>query len=119
MLAFVIDIIGNEDYDIRFKDIQNDKILEIKPPHKTNGAYVWSPIENSIFYTVDSNNRANQLWYLNIDTKKNILIFEEKNIGHSIDITISNDKKYLFVESLSINTTQIYYYRFIKKGINR
>ena len=120
ILSYAIDTIGNENYDIKFKDIQNNKILEIKLLHNYIRNFVWSPIENAIFYIIYKTNEPRQLWYFNIDTKKSKLLFEEKNIKNSVVMRISDDKTYLFVTSITRNTTKCYYYKFVnKKKINR
>ena len=116
IISYITDINGDEKYDIIFKDILKNKILEIKLPHKITVNYVWSPVENAIFYTISQTNRINQLWYLNIDTKENKLIFEEKHIEYFIWIKKSNDNQYLLINSLSRKTSKCYYYKFISKN---
>jgi Protease II len=119
IIAYIIDKIGNEEYDIEFKNIENNKIYEIKLPHKITEYYIWSPVENAIFYVHRKKEKNYQLWYLNIDTKENILIFEEKNVNNFIKLTKSSDKKYLFLYSIGENVNKCYYYRFCKEKIER
>ena len=119
-LGYSLDLKGSEYYTIFIKDIENNKIIS-KEISETAGGITFSLDDKYIFYTkLDKNHRARKIYRHEIGnfTKEDELIFEEKNEAFTVNIGISSDEKYYFINTSDHNTSEQYYiYSHEKKPI--
>ncbi len=117
-LAYGLDLKGDEDYELIFKDLQTGYILDYKLPTKLPGANIeWAPDNKSVYYvTADSTKRANKLWSYDLDNDISELIYEETDILFDVDFHISACSNYLFVTLSSFDTSEVRYLDLNKKS---
>ena len=112
MLAYSLDLKGSEYFTIYVRRISDNKIVseEIK---ETSGSVTWSLDDKYIFYSkLDKHHRPRRIYRHKIGTrtKKDKLIYEEKDEGFTCGIGISSDEKYFFVATSDLTTSEIYFF---------
>lgn len=112
MLAYSLDLKGSEYFTITVRKISDNKIIseEIK---ETSGSVTWSLDDKYIFYSkLDKHHRPRKIYRHKIGThtKKDKLIYEEKDEGFTCGIEISSDEKYFFVGTSNLTTSEIYFF---------
>jgi len=112
MLAYSLDLKGSEYFTITVRKISDNKIIseEIK---ETSGSVTWSLDDKYIFYSkLDKHHRPRRIYRHKIGThtKKDKLIYEEKDEGFTCGIGISSDEKYFFVAASDLTTSEIYFF---------
>ena len=112
MLAYSLDLKGSEYFTITVRKISDKKIIseEIK---ETSGSVTWSLDDKYIFYSkLDKHHRPRRIYRHKIGThtKKDKLIYEEKDEGFTCGIGISSDEKYFFVVTSDLTTSEIYFF---------
>ena len=117
-LAYNIDTNGSEYFSIFIENIETKEILspEIK---NTTGDIIWSLDNNYIFYVgLDQNHRPTKVFKHKIgsDSKKDLLIYEEKDPSFFCSINLSKTKKYLFIRTADHETSE---YLFINLKLNQ
>ena len=80
----------------------------------TGANYQWINNDTILYTKTDDANRPFQLWSWNIQTKENLLLYNEGNLEMSIsfytsDITLSSDIKYIFISSANYDSNIIYW----------
>ena len=111
-LGYSLDIKGSEYYTIFIRDIKTKKIISKEIP-ETSGGITFSLDDKYIFYSkLDENHRARKIYRheignLNDDDK---LIFEEKSEAFTVNIGLSSDEKYYFINTSDHNTSEQYYF---------
>lgn len=111
ILAFTEDFVGNEEYTLKFKDLNTGEILN-DAIAKVGGSAVFANDNQTVFYLkLDETNRPYQLYRhkLGSDSKEDVLLFEEKDPCFSIGIGKSNDSQIIYLESGSSLTTTTFY----------
>jgi oligopeptidase B len=111
-LGYSLDIKGSEYYTIYIRDIKTKKNVT-KEIIETSGSITFSLDDKYIFYTkLDENHRARKIYRHKIGNfiNKDELIFEEKSEAFSVDIGISSDEKYYFINTSDHNTSEQYYF---------
>ena len=116
-VAYNIDTNGSEYFSIFIEDIETKKTLstEIK---NTTGDIIWSLDNSCIFYVgLDQNHRPTKVFKHKIgsDSKKDLLIYEEKDPSFFCSINLSKTKKYLFIKTADHETSE---YLFINLKLN-
>ena len=111
-LGYSLDIKGSEYYTIFIRDIKTKKIIS-KEISETSGGITFGLDDKYIFYSkLDENHRARKIYRheignLNDDDK---LIFEEKSEAFTVNIGLSSDEKYYFINTSDHNTSEQYYF---------
>jgi len=113
MLAYSLDLKGSEYFTIKIRKISNNKIIseEIK---ETSGNITWSLDDKFIFYSkLDKYHRPRKIYRHTVgaETKKDKLIYEEKDEGFTCGIEISSDEKYYFVSTSDHTTSETYFFK--------
>ena len=111
-LAYSLDIKGSEYYTIFLRDIGSKKIVS-KEIIETSGSITFSLDDKYIFYSkLDNNHRARKIYRHEIGNFKDEdeLIFEEKTEAFTVNISISSDEKYYFINTSDHNTSEQYFF---------
>jgi oligopeptidase B len=111
-LGYSLDIKGSEYYTIYIRDIGTNKLITEKI-EDTSGGITFSLNDKYIFYSkLDENHRPRKIFRhkLGTSTKKDELIFEEKNEAFTVGISLSSDEKYYFITTSDHNTSEQYYF---------
>ena len=112
MLSYSLDCKGSEYFTIYVRRIADKKILS-EEIHETSGSITWSLDDKYIFYSkLDKHHRPRKIYRHKIGTtsKKDLLIYEEKDEGFTCSIDISSDEKYFIISTSDHTTSEIYYF---------
>jgi oligopeptidase B len=107
-----VDFTGGETYLVWIKNIATGEIVEHDDQLETSGNLVWGKDDSTLFYMkMDSNHRPYQLYRRTIgaSSTSDQLLLEEKDDMMYSHISKSLDGKYLFMESASKETSEIWY----------
>ena len=120
MLAYSLDLKGSEYFTIKVRKISDNQIAseEIKD---TSGSITWSLDDKYIFYSkLDKHHRPRKIYRHKIGTKtkKDKLIYEEKDEGFTCGIGISSDEKYFFVVTSDHTTSEVYFFKVSEDNPN-
>ena len=119
LLAYSLDLKGSEYYDILIKNLNTNKLIE-KKIQNTSGDITWNLDNKSFFYTpLDKYHRSNKIYQhiLGTNSKKDCLIFEEKDETFSVGISLTSDEKYFIIGTSDSNTVEEYYFPVNEKKI--
>ena len=117
-LGYSLDLKGSEYYTIFIRNIKTNKIIS-KEITETTGGITFSLDDKYIFYSkLDKNHRAKKIYRHKIGdfNGKDQLIFEEKNDAFTVNISISSDEKYYFINTSDHNTSEQYYFNSDEKN---
>ena len=111
-LAYGEDNDGRREYSIVIKDINKNKILE-KNLCTSTGNVIWSKNSDGYFYLKKDPNTliTDSLFFhkLGTNTKKDILIFKEKDKQFNLSISLSRTKKYMFLQISKTESNEFWY----------
>lgn len=107
VMAYAIDTIGRRQYDIVFYDLKLKKEIDFKVKSCT-GEYIWISEEEVLYIQQDPKTLLfNKLYLANWKTKETKFIHEEKDPTFSLSIYESRSKKFVFLYSSSMDTSEI------------
>ncbi len=113
MIAYGVDRLGSEYYDIRMRNIASGEEFEESIP-STGGGSVWASDSKSLYYIErDDNQRPKRVkqHVLGTDPADDLLIYEEPDDTMFLNISKSQSGEYLFIGSTKATTTE---YRFVR-----
>lgn len=112
-VAFGVDIVGRRIYTIQVKSLLTDEVFADKIEN-TTGNSVWANDNKTIFYTRQDKVtlRSDKVYRhkAGSDSKKDILVYDEKDDTFGVEVSKSKSRKYIIIESGSTLTTE---YRFL------
>ncbi len=117
LLGYSLDLKGSEYYTILIRNITTKKLVSEKIPD-TAGDVTFSLDNNYVFYSkLDKLHRPKKIFRHKIGRPiiEDELIFEEKEKRFTINISISSDEKYYFINSGDHSTSEIYYFSINEK----
>lgn len=111
LLAYSFDTSGSEHHTLKIKNLQSGTLL---PDEIPNTAYSieWAADNKTIFYTsVDETELPHRLYRhkLGTDPKKDVLVYDEKDLAFSVYLYKTRSREYLLLEISSHTTTEVYY----------
>jgi oligopeptidase B len=110
LLALSEDFIGRRKYNITFRQNKNGKFLKDKISD-VSGGLVWANDNKTVFYVKKNPQtlREFQIYRheLGTDSKKDILVYEEKDELYSVGIGKTSTDKYLVIYSYSSTTSEM------------
>ena len=109
-LAYSIDKNGYETYNVHFKDLSDDKIID-DVLVGTSGAVSWGHEITTVFYsTQDDAHRVDKVWMHTLGTEQDddILIYHESDELFNAGFGRSADGKFMVVESESTETNEVH-----------
>ncbi len=119
LIAYAVDYKGNEEYEIKVKNIKQDKLLNDYIPN-TFVELVWHENNKGFFYIPTGENwRAKKVLFHKLGTsyEKDVLVYEEKDITFSVNIYKSNSKKYLIIVSGNNEENENYFINLSKNNL--
>ena len=111
LLAYSTDTNGDEKFVLRLKDLNSGKLLPDTISNTAN-AIAWANDSRTLFYLqLDSANRPYRVFrhVLGQESKKDTLIFEEKDERFELSLEKSRSRKYIFLISESKTTTEVHF----------
>jgi oligopeptidase B len=111
MLAYAVDFVGDEMYEVFFKDLETGELLDYELPEKLlYGDFEWGQHDKYIYYLgADETNRISKFYRYCLETATRDLLFEENDPLFSISFKISSNGKYLLLSSKSTTTSEVWY----------
>lgn len=107
-VLYSIDYTGDLKYTLFMKSLFSNKIKKLFNFQISND-YLFHPDNQSIYYIRhDKKLRKNKLYNYDLNTHKNVLIFEEKDNEYSLSLTLSTDEKYIFLYSSKYEIDKIF-----------
>ncbi|GIW23053.1 MAG: oligopeptidase B [Candidatus Sericytochromatia bacterium] len=108
-LAYSIDCNGSEFYTLYIKDLDTMKLLETTI-NNTSTSLEWFNDSKTFLYTIlDEANRPYKVYKHKLFEKEDELIYHEKDDAFYINLSKSNNKKYIFITMVSQTTSEVYY----------
>jgi oligopeptidase B len=127
LLAYTVDSKGDEQCELFVKRLETGEIVNHDPSLKMYGLVLWGSDDSTIFYLkLDSTLRPFQVYRRTIgqngshdsQKKEDELMFEENDKMYFTSISKSLDERYLFVESSSTETSEVWYLDLHDKDAN-
>ncbi len=109
LLAYSTDVVGDERYTVRFKDLRTGELLPDVIPNTLHGVS-WSNPGTHLFYsTVNDAWRADKIWRheMGTDAADDVLIREEHDDRFNLGITRTTSDRYLVLTSQSKITSEV------------
>jgi len=111
LLAYTVDLSGEERYELRFKDLTNGQLL---PDRITNVHDIeWANDSRTVFYsTIDAVNRADKVFrhVLGTDPKDDSLMYHEKDPRYEyLRVSKTKSQAFITITLESHTTTEILY----------
>ena len=119
LMAYSLDLKGSEYYDIFLRDLSTNKLIEDKIEN-TSGSITWSLDSKVFFYSpLDKFHRSKKIYkhILGTPSKKDELIFEEKDDSFSVGISLTADEKFFVISTSDSNTVEEYFFSTKDKEI--
>ena len=109
-IAFGVDNVSRRIYTIYFKDLVNNKILDISIPN-TTGSASWANDNNTLFYSVRNEQTLRSEWIMKYSMAhdKSEEVYFEKDETFTTFVYKSKSKKYIIIASSSTLTNEYMY----------
>lgn len=111
LLAYSVDLDGEERYKICIKNLENSTILE-DVIRDTLGRVVWHESLNGFFYIkLDENWRNNQVYFHKLGTSQSqdILVYKEKDKKFHVSINKTSDRRFLIINTATSESAEQYF----------
>ncbi len=111
LLAYATDTTGSEFCTVRVRDIATgaehmDVVTDVA------GGTTWAPNSRGFYYTrLDDAHRPSRVYYhaLGTDQAEDKLIYEEKDPGFFVGVSLSEQEEYLLIDAHDHQTTEIWF----------
>lgn len=105
-LAYSLDVLGNEEYDLRIRDTQTGGDLPWDVPHTYYGLQ-WLPDSTGVLYVChDDAYRPHQVWLHQLDSAVDVLVLEEPDARFHLALRTSGDGVHAIIRSASRLTSE-------------
>lgn len=107
-MIYGVDTVGRRFYKLYIKNLKTGKVLS-ETIDKVVGNVTWAADNKTIFYSQQHPDtlRAERIYRYNIETKKQDLVFHEKDETYRCFVYTSLSKKYVYIISQSTLTTEV------------
>ncbi|QKT06229.1 S9 family peptidase [Gordonia sp. X0973] len=108
-MAYGTDVVGNERYTLRFRDLETGEDLDETVADTTGGA-LWSRDGRYVFYqTVDDAWRPDTVWRYELGSgEPAVRVFHEPDEGFWVGMGATRSREYLFIAAGSKTTAEVY-----------
>ena len=99
LLAYSVDIVGDERYTLRFKNLETGEMLADEIPDTAPGA-TWAIDHSHVFYmTVDDSWRPDTVWRHKLGTpqSQDVSVFHEPDERYWVSVGSTRSEKYLMI----------------------
>ncbi len=107
LLAYTIDLTGFRQYSLHVRDLRSGETLPDTVERVTG--VEWTADNKTLYVTTedDVTKRSNQLWRHVLGAKASTLIYEEQDELFDLALGRTRDRKYIYAESESKDTTEV------------
>ncbi len=117
LMSYGIDYESNEIYELRIVNIETNELVHFIKD-LVYCSYEWVN-SNTIYYLKgNETNRLDKLYKCNLDTKEEILIYEETNKEFDLSIDITFDEKFLVIKSGNYSECKIMVIKLFDAEVN-
>lgn len=110
ILAFTVDTTGNELYHLRIINLESGERIFQNEDLILSEHLEWGLDDDTLFYSKpDETERTFQVYKFVPSSNSEELLFEELDVTYWVGFGITNDKRYLLVESASSESSEVYY----------
>jgi len=117
LVAYAIDYSGDEIFELWVKDIASGKVLDHQEGLEIDSTIRWGADDSELFFLkMDDQHRPYQVYRRTLSTDSSSdahgedeLLFEEPDDLFWVGISKSADRKYLFIETSSSETSEVHY----------
>jgi oligopeptidase B len=110
LLAYSVDLAGDEVFELRFRDLQTGKDLaETVARSYYTGA--WSADSSTFFYVVhDQSYRPHQVWrhQVGADPDDDVLVLQEDDERYEVEVAATRSGGFVLIRSSSRDTTEVW-----------
>ena len=103
LLAYSTDTVSRRKYDIFFKDIQTDSVID-EVITNTTGTVVWANDNKSVYYEVKDDTLRSYRIYKHVignHVKNDVLVYEETDSTYDVEVYKTKSEKYIVINSIS------------------
>jgi oligopeptidase B len=120
-IAYGEDIKGRREFSITIKDVNKNQDLE-KNVCCSTGKVIWNKTSDGYFYLKKDAKTliSNSLYFhkLGSNVKKDVLIYQEKDVEFNLNLSLSRTKKYLFLQISKTESNETLYIDLDKNNLN-
>ena len=121
LVAYAVDFSGDETYELYVKDIVSEEVVDHPEGLEIDSTVRWGADDSTLYYLkMDDQHRPYQVYRRTLSTgtagddandaaANDELLFEEPDDLFWVGISKSADKKYLFIETSSSETSEVHY----------
>lgn len=112
LLTYAVDFNGSEDFEVRFKKLDNSGELTDRLEKVEGGSAIFGSHAQSVFYvTRDETKRPYKLWHHTLGTAQaeDTCLFTEDDEMFNLDCYKSASGQFLFAETSSKETSEVWY----------
>ena len=113
LLAYTVDVTGDEIHQLFVKDIATGEILDHDEDLEMEGSIQWGADDTTLFYVkMDDAMRPYQVYRRRVggeSAEEDELLFQEDDDTFEVSMGKSEDKRYLFISSESMETSEVHY----------
>lgn len=109
LVAVAMDTTGRRFYDIKIKDLENNKLLPVEFKN-TTGNFTWIKDNKTLYFTKQDPEtlRAYQVYRFTLGVDKDpVLVFEEKDITYRVGVGSSKSGDKIFIGSSKRDSSEI------------
>lgn len=110
LLAYSTDVVGDERFTLRVKDLDTGAVLADEIPNVFYGS-AWSADGSTLFYvTVDEAWRPYRVWRhrLGAPREEDVLVYEETDERFWVGVELSRSEKFIFIRTASAITSEVW-----------
>ena len=110
LFSYSIDVTGDEVYSLVIKNFATGETMDTLENEAHDSSIVWGKDDDTYFYLVqDEAHRPYQVYKRTISTQTSEMIYEDLNDLNWVGVYKSSDNQYLFIDSSSKDTSEIYF----------
>jgi oligopeptidase B len=108
LLAFSIDLKGDEIYELYLKDLTTGLI--VKTPINSISEVAWLADNETVLYTTENERmQTDMCWKWNVLTKNPVAVYLEMDPGWDVSLYQSSNEQMTFLSTASKDETEVYY----------
>lgn len=109
IIVYGVDLVGRRFYDLHFRDLKTGKTMK-QTVARTTGDVVWAEDGHTLFYSHQNAEtlRSEKIFRYDLKTDKSKEIYFEKDETFSVSVGKSQNDKYVFINSGSFDSSEVY-----------
>jgi oligopeptidase B len=109
IMAYAIDLEGNERYTLRFRDLTTKQELSACI-EGVSGCFEWKTDQSFFYVKLDENDRPLQLYFRDLSQSESVLVYEEKDASFFLGLDSSESDEYIFLGASGYDANEIWFH---------